>query len=381
MSGLTGKNTLSFKKETIKESLLNNVGFQDLVFAHEATAGETSIDFTSLTLPSEMSTNGFVNPTSTEILNANLALFRNNVSVVSSVNGVLMNYITFVANRTNIQFLNDYSTLAGEILTISLNNNASTGNSVVTGSTLVKTGSLLVGQQDINTGEAFPLNKYSTEQIGAVAVYLNGIQVFRNVGNATADPAADGNYEEVNSGSGVSTLIRLNEPVTSETPYTVISTNLIAERPSISQQQYLESLQGQVDRIIPTVASLAGVDETDFQAAPNNVDLKAFGDRLLEIETRIQAKKFTNADSPVAVDANHDVYLCDCASGAITVNLPLAADSKKRRLDIKKIDSSANVVTIDGSGAETIDGALTIELDVQYESVTLITDGLAWWRI
>ena len=381
MSGLTGKNTLSFKKETIKESSLQQTGFKDLVFAHEAIGGETVLDLINLNTPSEMTSNGFVNPTATEIVNSKLSQFRNNVSIISSVNGPLMAFVTFVVNDNNIQFLNSYSAIAGEIFTVKVNNKASTGANIISGSTIVKTGSLLTGEQDINTGEAFPINKHPTEQVGAVSVFINGIQVMRNTGNASANPAADGNYEEVPVGGGVSNIIRLNDAVAEETAYTVISNGVITERPSISQQQYIESVQGQIDRIIPTVASLAGVDETDFQAAPNNVDLKAFGDRLLDLEERVTAKKFVFADSPITADANYDVYLCDAASGAITVNLPTAASGIRRKIDIKKIDSSVNLITIDGNGAETIDGAATLELDTQYESVTLITDGLAWYII
>lgn len=45
---------------------------------------------------------------------------------------------------------------------------------------------------------------------------------------------------------------------------------------------------------------------------------------------------------------------------------------------IKKVDSSTNAVTIDGSGAETIDGATTYVLDVQGQAVMLVSDGSNW---
>ena len=45
---------------------------------------------------------------------------------------------------------------------------------------------------------------------------------------------------------------------------------------------------------------------------------------------------------------------------------------------IKKIDASGNAVTIDGNGAETIDGAATQTLGAQYDSMTVFCDGTGW---
>ncbi len=52
--------------------------------------------------------------------------------------------------------------------------------------------------------------------------------------------------------------------------------------------------------------------------------------------------------------AEDHVILCDTSGGAFTVTLPAGIDGTEYH--IKKIDSSANAVTIDGFGPETIDG-------------------------
>ena len=39
------------------------------------------------------------------------------------------------------------------------------------------------------------------------------------------------------------------------------------------------------------------------------------------------------------------------------------------------------IVTVDGNGAETIDGVATRTMDSDYESMHLISDGSNWWRI
>ena len=62
-----------------------------------------------------------------------------------------------------------------------------------------------------------------------------------------------------------------------------------------------------------------------------------------------------------------------------TITLPTAADNTDRMLVIKKVDSGAGFVTIDGEGSETIDGAASYSLMLQYESVTLVCNGSAWY--
>jgi len=47
-------------------------------------------------------------------------------------------------------------------------------------------------------------------------------------------------------------------------------------------------------------------------------------------------------------------------------------------INIKKIDSGAGGVVINGSGSETIDGALTQTLSTQYENLTIQSDGSNW---
>lgn len=71
------------------------------------------------------------------------------------------------------------------------------------------------------------------------------------------------------------------------------------------------------------------------------------------------------------------VILCDATSAAFTVNLPNATTNNEKVYFIKKVDSSANKVTIDGNGTQTIDGSLTQDLK-KGEALTIISDGSNW---
>lgn len=88
-----------------------------------------------------------------------------------------------------------------------------------------------------------------------------------------------------------------------------------------------------------------------------------------------------NPSSPttVTLDETHYVVLINATSNNVTVNLPAASGSTDKIYFIKKIDASANTVTIDGSGAETIDGATTNVLSSQYDVVQIYCDGTEWW--
>lgn len=88
----------------------------------------------------------------------------------------------------------------------------------------------------------------------------------------------------------------------------------------------------------------------------------------------------TKATSYTATAVDYTI-LGDAASGSIVITLPAAANNAGRIYNIKKIDASANTVTIDGNGAETIDGAATQAISTQYNCVTIQCDGVRWWTL
>ncbi len=86
----------------------------------------------------------------------------------------------------------------------------------------------------------------------------------------------------------------------------------------------------------------------------------------------------TSITGDTTLTISETVVLCDATAGAITVTLPAASGNTGRRFFIKKIDSSANSVTIEGSGSETIDDGMTAIVDSQYETLAIVCDGSMW---
>ncbi len=279
---LTGRGSLSLRKKDVQEQKSIAVGFKKLMFAHKATLADTGIDLSSLVTPSEMA--GFVNPSTNDLLSSNLLFFRKNLTLVSSLKGLLVDYLSYnIATSGRINF-QDFTAEDGEIFIGIIDASPRTQLQMVDASAIVATGDLAIGVTDFNVGTPFSVNKYPLAQVGDVLVFRNGQQQFRNPGNTTTG----GNYQEVQGGGGLGTIIRFNNaPVSATDSILVVSNGLIAERPDGSMMAVIESLAGQVDQMIPTLADLAGVDETEFQAQPNNQDLKAFGDRVLDLENTV----------------------------------------------------------------------------------------------
>ena len=65
-------------------------------------------------------------------------------------------------------------------------------------------------------------------------------------------------------------------------------------------------------------------------------------------------------------------------TGTVVVGLPAVAGASNRWLHIKKIGNS-ETVQVDPNAAEEIDDAATFDLTDQYDCISIICDGTAWW--
>lgn len=75
------------------------------------------------------------------------------------------------------------------------------------------------------------------------------------------------------------------------------------------------------------------------------------------------------------------VYSCDATSAAFAATLPPAATVPGRVYVFKKIDASANAVTVTGNAAETIDGSNTLALSSQWAKTMIVSNGTSWEKI
>ena len=108
-----------------------------------------------------------------------------------------------------------------------------------------------------------------------------------------------------------------------------------------------------------------------------SVDASASGAKVIRYSGIIIYNVVTKTSNYTA--SNGDCVLADASSGAITVTLP--SPSSNAIVNVKKIDSSTNAVTVEPNGSETIDGSSSKTIDTQYESYTFISDGTNWYII
>jgi hypothetical protein len=86
------------------------------------------------------------------------------------------------------------------------------------------------------------------------------------------------------------------------------------------------------------------------------------------------------ANTTLTVD-DAGLVLVNASGGARTITLPAANALAGRpiRFQIEKTDSTANTVTVQRAGTDTIEGATSVVLSGQWASVTLVSDGAGAW--
>lgn len=102
--------------------------------------------------------------------------------------------------------------------------------------------------------------------------------------------------------------------------------------------------------------------------------LPAWSDADTTLATSTKTSNYTITGTDVVIFAN-------ATSGNVTITLPVAASNAGYRFYIKRIDGAGNTCSIMRSGSDTIDGQTTISLDLQYTSLTVVSDGSAWYII
>ena len=129
---------------------------------------------------------------------------------------------------------------------------------------------------------------------------------------------------------------------------------------------------------------LRKLPDEDISFRPFQID---FANRRIRIRPKVRDFDFridafsadiVSISSATTLSETHHVVLCNASGGAFTVTLPASSGVLGRIYHIKKTDSSANAVTVDGNSSETIDGGTTATISTEFESIMIICDGSNW---
>lgn len=215
MSQTDYENNEAIRLGPIPNSKELSFGSKGIEFAHQFTGGELALNLNSaLNTPSIMSGNGFVNASPAEIASAYLGTFKKKLRLSLSRGIELKPYIHYVVTGNTIVFVGALrdtgGAQAGEIIFGQIEQVKANGMIVGDMRWFHGTVEVAVGQTLVNIGVNFKVNENADFQVGDVKLKQNGTSIYRNVGNATAGPTADGHYQENDAGNGYGTTVTLN---------------------------------------------------------------------------------------------------------------------------------------------------------------------------
>lgn len=120
----------------------------------------------------------------------------------------------------------------------------------------------------------------------------------------------------------------------------------------------------------------AAVGETVFKDGDIFLHSGNVAGRLLNLAGVAVSSAYTILDND-----GYTIFYADTSGGAFTLTLPTAADNTSRSIIVIKTSSDANVLTIDGEGAETINGDATQTITRQYKVLWLLCNGTEWFIV
>ena len=282
------KTSISLSKKDLTKSRISTVSFSNVVFYHKATAGQKIINLASLTLPSaEMPT--VVQATPEELGAARLSVNKKNLRLSSSAKGELIQGLDYVVvDSMTILLIGPYEDTGAEIEEIFVGTVTQVPVSdlvVASSKNVVKSYSLPVGQNTLNLAQEFKVNEFSSENIGIVKLFVNGVLAQRNTGNSST--ILDKDYYEIDSGNGFGSTIYFNT-APSLTPYEIIADFGVRAVTDLNAIGTIESLSGSIKKIANDLAPLAGTSASSYiNSNPSDVERRGFGDMVLNHETRV----------------------------------------------------------------------------------------------
>ena len=255
--------------------------------------------------------------------------------------------------------------------------------------TLVNTGTGLTGGPIISTGTVSLANTAvvaaaygSAAQVGTFTVDAQGrLTAAANVAISISVANVSGavpNTVNVIAGTGLSGGGNLASNVTVSLANTAVTAGSYGSTTQVAQITI--DAQGRITAAANVAVSGGGGGTGNVVS---NVVTITVGDNISWTNSTSVVLSWINNSSSVvtwtntvySVTNNNATILVNHPLSPFSVVLPSASTVVGQQYQIKKIDSSANAVTVSTTSSQTIDGNLTYSLATIYKSVTLQSDG------
>jgi hypothetical protein len=132
--------------------------------------------------------------------------------------------------------------------------------------------------------------------------------------------------------------------------------------------------------------TLTAADQVNDDNIEALIGSRTYNDTVNNIVSRVSTLEGTSlgtvhsvtADYVILDDDGYGVINVNPTAGNVTVTLPTAADNADRPITVK-VTHIGGKVTLDGEGAETIDGELTQVFQNKNDFMTVYCDGTGWY--
>lgn len=365
---LTARATKSIRLKDVPGQRSGAIGFTKLFFAHESAGSVSTLDLTSLSAPTGWGAKGFVQPSVNQLMSADVKFYRKNLTLKSSIHGVLSDYDDYVVTSpTLITF--DYTLQAGEVITGVIDKAPMPGIIGVDNTARPMNYTLIAGQTVVPVGWPFEVNKFPTAQVGAVMVFVDGWLQMRCVGNTFSGA---GNYKEILAGTGLGNTIEFKAAFDEDRQIMVVPVMAASVAPSASLIAYLDSLNGAMQVMKEDLALATGNPLSRYDVSPSGVDLGAHGAKVVQLSSML----LKSADYTAVAG---DQLMCDTSSAGFTITLPATPTEgqKVTILDAKR-KFAINNLTIASALIEGVTQTYTCDVEGMKVEFTYVDATYGW---
>jgi hypothetical protein len=278
----------NIKKQTT--TLQQNQGV--ITFRHRCSSIDTSINFNALNWSlSDQTSTGIINPPAWVITASNLSQLKSTAQIITSAGRTLFPEFYSLTN-SGISFINGFAPLEGEVF-IFYFSNANRPTFTAEMQPIYRPGVILANATTYDFVDSITIP--SIEARCPISVMIDGEE---QIYGATGDFQFSALTNDPSKSRAITFTAEDYDRV-------ILVTGIAWYQPNASVLPQIETLGGQVNRLVADVAVLANKELTDYQSAPNSVDLDKFGTLVNDIldcpiSDPDNEKTYTESNAPIS---------------------------------------------------------------------------------